>query len=125
MKKGKDGFYCKYVKRILDIVCALTAMIVFCWLYAIIAVFVRLKLGSPVIFKQERPGRIDTETGKERIFTLYKFRSMTDESDANGDLLSDEARLTKFGKFLRSTSLDELQLNQFFGDMREASQDHL
>ncbi len=119
MKKGKDGFYCKYVKRILDIVCALTAMIVFCWLYAIIAVFVRLKLGSPVIFKQERPGRIDTETGKERIFTLYKFRSMTDESDANGDLLSDEARLTKFGKFLRSTSLDELPeaINVLFGDM--------
>lgn len=119
MKKGKDGFYCKYVKRILDIVCALTAMIVFCWLYAIIAVLVRLKLGNPVIFKQQRPGRIDPETGKERIFTLYKFRSMTDERNENGNLLSDEVRLTKFGRFLRSTSLDELPeiINILKGEM--------
>lgn len=100
--------YQKYIKRVLDIVCALLAMIVFCWLYAIVAVLVRIKLGSPVIFKQKRPGKIDPKTGQEQIFTLYKFRTMTDGSDADGKLLSDAIRLTKFGKFLRSTSLDEL-----------------
>ena len=97
--KGKDGFYCKYIKRILDICCALAAMIVFCWLYAIVAILVRVKLGSPVIFCQERPGK------DEKIFKLYKFRTMTDARDANGELLPDEVRLTKFGKLLRSTSL--------------------
>jgi len=105
MKKGKDGFYCRYIKRILDILCALAAMIVFCWLYAIVAIFVRVKLGGPVIFKQKRPGKIDSATGEERIFTLYKFRTMTDARDENGELLPDEVRLTKFGKLLRSTSL--------------------
>ena len=113
MKKGKDGIYCRYIKRILDVFCALAAMIVFCWLYAIIAVLVRVKLGSPVIFRQPRPGK------DEKIFYLYKFRSMTDERDENGELLPDELRLTKFGKLLRSTSLDELPeaWNILKGDM--------
>ncbi|MGW8115527.1 sugar transferase [Caproicibacterium sp. NSD3] len=111
--------YQKYIKRILDIVCALLAMIVFCWLYAIIAILVRIKLGSPVIFKQKRPGKINPKTGQEQIFTLYKFRTMTDDKDVDGNLLSDAIRLTKFGKFLRSTSLDELPeaWNIFKGNM--------
>ena len=113
MRKGKDGFYCRYIKRILDICCALAAMIVFCWLYAIVAILVWVKLGSPVIFKQERPGK------DEKIFNLYKFRSMTDERDADGNLLPDDVRLTKFGRLLRSTSLDELPeaWNILKGDM--------
>lgn len=113
VKKGKDSFYCRYIKRILDICCALAAMIVFCWLYAIVAVLVRAKLGSPVIFCQERPGK------DEKIFKLYKFRSMTDERDENGELLPDDVRLTKFGRLLRSTSLDELPeaWNILKGDM--------
>ena len=113
MKKGKDSFYAKYIKRVLDIICALAAMIVFCWLYAVIAVLVRIKLGSPVIFKQPRPGK------NEKIFNLYKFRSMTDARDENGDLLPDDMRLTKFGRILRSTSLDELPeaWNILKGDM--------
>lgn len=110
---GKDSFYCKYIKRILDIVCALAAMIVFCWLYAIVAILVRVKLGSPVIFCQERPGK------DEKIFKLYKFRSMTDERDENGELLPDDVRLTRFGRFLRAASLDELPeaWNILKGDM--------
>ena len=113
MKKGKDSFYVKYIKRILDICCALAAMLVFCWLYAIVAILVRVKLGSPVIFCQERPGK------DEKIFKLYKFRSMTDERDENGNLLPDDVRLTKFGRILRSTSLDELPeaWNILKGDM--------
>ncbi len=107
------GVYEKYIKRLLDIICALAALIVFCWLYAIVAVLVRVKLGSPVLFKQERPGK------NEKIFKLYKFRTMTDEKDENGELLPDEIRLTKFGKFLRKTSLDELPeaINILKGDM--------
>ena len=113
VKKGKDSFYCRYIKRILDICCALAAMIVFCWFYAIVAILVRVKLGSPVIFCQERPGK------DEKVFKLYKFRSMTDERDENGDLLPDDVRLTKFGRLLRSTSLDELPeaWNILKGDM--------
>lgn len=119
MKKGKDGFYNKYIKRFFDIVCALVAIIVFCWLYAIIAILVRVKLGSPIIFKQARPGKIDLKTGKESIFCLYKFRSMTDEKDEKGKPLPDDVRLTKFGRLLRSTSLDELPeaFNILKGDM--------
>lgn len=107
------GFYAKYIKRPLDIICALAAMIVFCWLYAIVAILVRIKLGSPIVFKQDRPGK------DEKIFKLYKFRTMTDERDENGELLPDEERLTRFGKFLRSTSLDELPeaVNILKGDM--------
>lgn len=100
--KREIGFYEKYIKRFFDIVCSLLAIIVFCWLYAIIAVLVKIKLGSPVLFTQPRPGK------DEKIFKMYKFRSMTDERDENGELLPDEVRLTKFGKWLRSTSLDEL-----------------
>lgn len=109
----KQGFYERYVKRILDIVCAVAALIAFSWLYIIIAVLVRVKLGSPVIFMQPRPGK------NEKIFRLYKFRTMTDERDTNGNLLPDEVRLTRFGKLLRSTSLDELPelINILKGDM--------
>ena len=102
------GFYEKYIKRLLDIVLASLAMIVFFWLYLIIALLVKIKLGSPVVFKQPRPGLVDPRTGKERIFYLYKFRTMTDERDENGNLLPDDVRLTKFGAWLRKTSLDEL-----------------
>ena len=108
MLKGKNGFYNRYVKRIIDIICALLAIMVFWWLYLIVAVLVRIKLGSPIIFKQERPGKIDKKTGKETIFNLYKFRTMTDKRDVEGNLLPDDVRLTKFGRILRSTSLDEL-----------------
>lgn len=102
----KMGFYEKYIKRLLDIICSLLFIIVFCWLYAIIAIVVRIKMGSPIIFKQPRPGII--KDGKETIFDMYKFRSMTDARDENGNLLPDDQRLPKFGAFLRSTSLDEL-----------------
>lgn len=115
MKKEKNhklyrkmGFYERYIKRAIDIFCSGLAIIVFCWLYAIIALLVRIKLGSPVLFTQYRPGLIDPKTGKERIFKMYKFRTMTDKKDAEGNLLPDEVRLTKFGAWLRSTSLDEL-----------------
>lgn len=109
----KQGIYEKYVKRIFDIICALAALIVFSWLYLIIAVLVRIKLGSPVLFKQPRPGK------DEKIFNLYKFRTMTDDRDENGNLLPDDVRLTKFGRALRSTSLDELPeaFNILKGDM--------
>ncbi len=105
--------YAKFFKRFFDIICALSAIIVFGWLYIIVAVLVRIKLGSPVIFKQERPGK------NEKIFKLYKFRTMTDEKDENGEFLPDDIRLTKFGKLLRSTSLDELPeaFNILKGDM--------
>ena len=103
----KMGFYEKYVKRAIDIVCALAAIICFSPLYKGVAILVRFKLGSPVLFTQDRPGLIG-EDGKETIFKMYKFRTMTDERDENGDLLPDEVRLTSFGKWLRNTSLDEL-----------------
>lgn len=96
------GPYERYVKRCLDIACAVGALICFWWLFGIIAILVRIKLGSPVLFTQARPGK------DEKIFKLYKFRTMTDAKDKEGQLLPDEVRLTKFGKFLRSTSLDEL-----------------
>lgn len=107
------GPYEKYFKRCLDLLCGLVAVIVFCWLYAIIAILVRIKLGSPVLFVQERPGK------GEKIFKLYKFRTMVDIRDKNGELLPDDLRLTKFGKLLRSTSLDELPeaFNIIKGDM--------
>lgn len=115
----KRGIYEKYIKRVLDIICASLAIIVFSWLYLAIAVIVRIKMGKPVIFKQPRPGMIDPKTGKERIFDMYKFRTMTDERDKNGNLLPDEVRLNKFGRALRATSLDELPeaFNILFGSM--------
>ena len=103
----KMGFYEKYVKRAIDIVCASAAIICFSPLYIGVAILVRFKLGSPVLFTQDRPGLIG-EDGKETIFKMYKFRTMTDERDENGEFLPDEVRLTSFGKWLRSTSLDEL-----------------
>lgn len=96
----RQGFYEKYVKRLIDIVCSLVVLVLFWWLYIILAVLVRVKFGSPVLFKQQRPGK------NERIFNMYKFRTMTDARDENGNLLPDEVRLTKFGKALRATSLD-------------------
>lgn len=113
MEHKPYGPYETYFKRPLDILCALAALIVFSWLYILVAVLVRIMLGSPVIFKQPRPGR------DEKIFDLYKFRSMTDKRDENGELLPDEQRLTKFGKVLRATSLDELPeaFNILKGDM--------
>ena len=115
----KRGFYEKYIKRLLDIICSLLVIIVFSWLYIIIAVIVRIKMGRPVLFKQPRPGMIDPKTGKERIFDMYKFRTMSDARDENGNLLPDEVRLGKFGKALRATSLDELPeaFNILRGDM--------
>lgn len=111
--KRKVGFYEKYIKRLLDIVCSLLAIIVFSWLYGLLAILVRVKLGSPILFSQERPGK------DEKIFKLYKFRTMTDARDENGALLPDEERLTRFGKLLRATSLDELPeaVNILKGDM--------
>ena len=96
----RQGFYEKYLKRLIDIVCSLVVWVLFWWLYIILAVLVRVKLGSPVLFKQQRPGK------NERIFNMYKFRTMTDARDENGNMLPDEVRLTKFGKALRATSLD-------------------
>lgn len=111
--------YKNIIKRFLDILISAIVLILFCWLFAFLAILVRVKLGSPVIFTQERPGRIDKKTGKERIFKLCKFRTMTDERDENGKLLPDKDRLTGFGKMLRSTSLDELPefWNILKGDM--------
>lgn len=115
----KRGFYEKYIKRLFDIICALLAIICFSWLYIIVAVLVRIKLGSPIIFKQPRPGLINPKTEREKIFYMYKFRTMTDKKDADGKLLPDEERLTSFGKKLRATSLDELPeaFNILKGDM--------
>lgn len=105
--KREMGFYEEHIKRGVDIVCATGAIIVFSPLYVSIALLVKLKLGSPVLFTQDRPGIIGPD-GKETVFKMYKFRTMTDERDEYGELLPDEKRLTKFGKWLRKTSLDEL-----------------
>lgn len=102
--------YRKFLKRFLDIIISLIFILCFWWLYLIIAILVRIKLGSPVLFKQDRPGL------NEKIFKMYKFRTMTDEKDKDGNLLPDAERLTKFGKFLRSTSLDEIP--EFFNILR-------
>ena len=109
----KQGFYEKYIKRPQDFCCALVATVVLSPIMGITALLVKIKLGSPVIFKQERPGL------NGEIFTLYKFRTMTDEKDEKGDLLPDDIRLTKFGRMLRATSLDELPelINMLKGDM--------
>ena len=113
MKHQPYGPYEKYVKRPLDFLCALLALIVLSPIMLLTALLVRIKLGSPVLFAQDRPGK------NEKIFKLYKFRTMTDGKDESGKLLPDEARLTAFGKKLRSTSLDELPelLNILKGDM--------
>ncbi len=113
MKSKSNGLYCKLIKRFMDFLIAALSIIIFSPLLIILAIFVRVKLGGPVIFKQERPGL----NGK--VFKLYKFRTMTDAKDENGNLLDDEYRLTSFGKKLRSTSLDELPelYNILKGDM--------
>lgn len=98
----KNGIYNRFIKRLFDIVLSLLFIILFCWLYLIVAILVRVKLGSPVLFKQPRPGK------DEKIFDMYKFRTMTDGRDASGNLLPDAQRMTPFGSFLRKTSLDEL-----------------
>jgi len=111
--RKKGGLYRRYFKRPLDFTLSLVAIVLSSPLSLIIALFVRIKLGSPVIFKQERAGL------NEKVFTIYKFRTMTNEKDDKGILLPDEVRLTNFGKFLRSTSLDELPelFNVLKGDM--------
>lgn len=113
MSRGKNGIYCRYIKRLLDILLSGCALVVLSPVLLMVAILVRTKLGSPVIFCQERPGK------NEKIFKMYKFRSMTDERDEDGNLLPDEVRLTKFGRLLRSTSLDELPelWNIFKGNM--------
>ncbi len=119
MKHKPYGPYEKYIKRPLDCFLSICALIVLSPVMLVTAILVRTKLGSPVLFSQDRPGMIDSKTGKEKIFRLHKFRTMTDERDKNGELLPDEVRLTKFGKVLRSTSLDELPelFNIIKGDM--------
>lgn len=109
----KFGFYAKYVKRVLDICISGAALLVLSPLFLAISLLVKIKMGSPVVFVQARPGK------HEKIFNCYKFRTMTDERDENGELLEEVKRLTKFGLFLRKTSLDELPelFNIFKGDM--------
>ena len=119
MANHHSQIYAKCIKRVLDVLCSGIVLFFFCWLYGIIGLLVRIKLGSPVIYKAKRPGRIDRKTGKEKIFYLYKFRSMTDARDKDGNLLPDADRLTSFGRVLRATSLDELPelFNIVKGDM--------
>ena len=111
--KAKKGIYKRFLKRPMDFILSLIAIIVLSPVLIVVGVLVRVKLGGPVLFKQKRPGL------NEKIFTKYKFRTMTDEKDENGELLPDNIRLTKFGKMLRSTSLDELPelFNILKGDM--------
>lgn len=113
MRNSKGGIYRRFIKRPMDLILSLIAIIVLSPILIIVAILVRTKLGSPVLFKQQRPGL------NEKIFMMYKFRTMTDDRDENGELLPDSVRLTKFGKFLRSTSLDELPelFNILKGDM--------
>ena len=108
-----QGIYEKYVKRLLDIICALLVLILFWWLFVILSILVRMKLGSPIVFKQQRSGR------NEKNFYMYKFRTMTEEKDSNGNLLPDKVRLTKLGRILRASSMDELLevFNILKGDM--------
>ena len=115
----RKGFYERFIKRPQDFILSLIALIVLSPVFLVLAILVRVKLGSPVIFKQQRPGLKDKRTGQEKIFTLYKFRSMTDACDKDGNPLPDDVRLTHFGKVLRSTSLDELPelVNILKGDM--------
>jgi len=113
MKHSKDGIYRRFFKRPMDFVLSLIAIVVLSPVFLVVALLVRTKLGSPVLFKQKRPGL------NEEIFLMYKFRSMTDELGEDGAFLPDSVRLTKFGRFLRSTSLDELPglFNILNGDM--------
>ncbi len=109
----KRSFYETCIKRLLDFSISLLVLLCFWWLYVLVAILVRINLGAPVLFCQERPGK------DEKIFKLYKFRTMTDKKDEKGELLPDEARLTAFGRFLRASSLDEIPelFNILKGDM--------
>jgi undecaprenyl phosphate N,N'-diacetylbacillosamine 1-phosphate transferase len=113
--KTKGGIYRKFIKRPMDFILSLLAIIILTIIpvLPIVAILVKVKLGGPILFKQKRPGL------NEKVFMMYKFRTMTDERDQNGELLPDSVRLTKFGRFLRSTSLDELPelFNILRGDM--------
>jgi lipopolysaccharide/colanic/teichoic acid biosynthesis glycosyltransferase len=111
--ESASGFYKRYIKRLIDIILSLCTIIILSPVLIVISLLVKVNLGSPVIFKQKRPGL------HEKIFVMYKYRSMTDEKDQDGNLLPDDRRLTKFGRFLRSTSLDELPelFNILKGDM--------
>ncbi len=113
MKDSKGDIYKRFIKRPMDFILSLIAIIVLSPVFLLVGILVRTKLGSPVLFKQQRPGL------NEELFIMYKFRTMTDEKDKNGELLPDSIRLTKFGRFLRATSLDELPelLNILKGDM--------
>lgn len=113
LKHKINGPYEAFLKRFIDFIISAFVIIMFGWLYLILAIIVRINLGSPIFFTQVRPGK----NGK--VFKMYKYRSMTDARDANGELLSNKERLTKFGKVLRSTSLDELPefFNIIKGDM--------
>lgn len=111
--KTKRGFYEKFIKRPQDFALSLTALILLSPILLLLAILVRIKIGSPILFKQKRPGL------NEKVFDMYKFRTMTDDRNEKGELLPDDLRLTRFGKFLRSTSLDELPelFNIIRGDM--------
>lgn len=113
MQANGNGFYAFVIKRILDFIISLVTFVIIFPIFLITALLVRIKLGSPVFFKQDRPGK------NEKIFKMYKFRSMSDKRDENGILLPDTERLTRFGRILRATSLDELPelINIMKGDM--------
>lgn len=113
MKPSKGGIYRRFIKRPMDFILSLLAIVILSPILLVVALLVRVKLGSPVLFKQKRPGL------NEEVFLMYKFRTMTDERDEHGELLPDSVRLTRFGKLLRSTSLDELPelFNILRGDM--------
>lgn len=113
MHNSSNRLYCIMLKRLIDVLFSLIALAFLSILLILIAILVKLKLGSPILFKQDRPGK------NEKVFSMYKFRTMTNQTDDKGNLLPDEIRLTKFGKFLRSTSLDELPelINILKGDM--------
>ena len=98
----------QYIKRVLDFLASLCGIVVLSPVLLVLCILVKTKLGSPILFKQERPGKINKKTSEEKIFTLYKFRTMTNKKDKTGKLLPDKERLTKYGKILRATSLDEL-----------------
>ena len=108
-----SSIYAKYTKRIIDVLISMVVLLLFWWVYAILAIIIRVRLGSPVLFTQDRPGK------DGRVFKLYKFRSMSNARDEQGNLLPDKDRLNKFGRILRSTSLDELPelFNILKGDM--------
>lgn len=119
MKKGEDGFYCRYIKRILDVTISVIALLVLSPVFVILTLVGAIAMKGNPFYVQDRPGKIDPKTGEEKIFRLIKFRTMTNEADENGNLLPSEQRLTRYGRFLRRTSLDELAqlINVLCSDM--------